>query len=101
MAVLSSYSIIIMKMMTKEGLVSNIPIVPSFKRTFVELGALKKDFLQRCRPFLGFDGCYLKGTYGGLLHPVIAHDGNNGLFPLAFGVVESEYKETGVSFSKL
>ncbi|KAL0383000.1 UNVERIFIED_CONTAM: hypothetical protein Scaly_0587300 [Sesamum calycinum] len=75
----------------EEGLVSNIPIVPSFKRTFVGLGALKKDFLQRCGPFLGFDGCHLKGTYGCLLHPVIALDGNNGLFPLAFGVVESEF----------
>ncbi|KAL0340360.1 UNVERIFIED_CONTAM: hypothetical protein Sradi_4552800 [Sesamum radiatum] len=75
----------------EEGFVSNIPIVPSFKRTFVGLGALKKDFLQRCGPFLGFDGCHLKGTYGGLLHLVIALDGNNGLFPLAFGVVESEF----------
>ncbi|KAK4404271.1 hypothetical protein Sango_0795700 [Sesamum angolense] len=82
----------------EEGLVSNIPIVPSFKRTFVGLGPLKKDFLQRCGPFLGFDGCHLKGTYGGLLHPVIAFDGNNGLFPLAFGVVESEYKDNWCFF---
>ncbi|KAK4389584.1 hypothetical protein Sango_2295400 [Sesamum angolense] len=45
-------------------LLSSIPIVPSFKRIFVGLDALKKGFLQGCSPFMGFDGCHLKGPYG-------------------------------------
>ncbi|KAL0342473.1 UNVERIFIED_CONTAM: hypothetical protein Scaly_1909900 [Sesamum calycinum] len=44
--------------------------------------------------FLGFDGCHLKGPFGGVLLAAIGLDGNNGLFPVAFAVVESECKES-------
>ncbi|KAL0286549.1 UNVERIFIED_CONTAM: hypothetical protein Scaly_2789800 [Sesamum calycinum] len=79
-------------------LVSSIPIVPSFKRIFVGLDALKKGFLQGCSPFMGFDGCHLKGPYGGVLLAAISLDGNNGLFPLAFVVVKSECKDSWCFF---
>ncbi|KAL0387553.1 UNVERIFIED_CONTAM: hypothetical protein Sradi_2637100 [Sesamum radiatum] len=79
-------------------LISSILIVPSFKRIFVGLDALKKGFLQGCSPFLGFDGCHLKGLYGGVLLAAIGLDGNNGLFPLAFAVVESECKDSWCFF---
>ncbi|KAL0433317.1 UNVERIFIED_CONTAM: hypothetical protein Slati_2666000 [Sesamum latifolium] len=83
------------------GSVSSIPIVPSFKRIFVGLNALKKCFLQGWSPFLGFDGCHLKGPYGGVLFAAIDLDRNNGLFPLAFVVVEFECKDNWCSFFKL
>ncbi|KAL0334140.1 UNVERIFIED_CONTAM: hypothetical protein Sangu_1570200 [Sesamum angustifolium] len=67
-------------------------------RIFVGLDALRKGFLQGCSPFLGFDGCHLKGPYGGVLLAAIGLDGNNGLFPLAFAVVESECKDSWCFF---
>ncbi|GAV67702.1 hypothetical protein CFOL_v3_11207, partial [Cephalotus follicularis] len=32
-----------------------------FKRVFVCYEAMEIGFLERCRPFIGFDGCHLKG----------------------------------------
>ncbi|KAL0289962.1 UNVERIFIED_CONTAM: hypothetical protein Sangu_2594100 [Sesamum angustifolium] len=46
----------------------------------------------------GFDGCHLKGPFGGVLLAAIGLDGNNGLFPVAFAVVESECKESWTFF---
>ncbi|KAH7865072.1 hypothetical protein Vadar_001871 [Vaccinium darrowii] len=46
------------------------------------------------RPFIGVDGCHLKGPYGGVLISAVALDGNNGLFPLAVAVVESENNDS-------
>ena len=67
---------------------------PSFKRLFLSFGAMKMGVLRGCRPFIGFDGCHLKGPYGGVLLSAVALDGNNGLFPVAFAVVESETKDS-------
>ncbi|KAL0346005.1 UNVERIFIED_CONTAM: hypothetical protein Sradi_4431800 [Sesamum radiatum] len=71
-----------------------IPSAPVFKRFFLGLSALRDGFLERCSPFLGFDGCHLKGPFGGVLLAAIGLDGNNRLFPVAFVVVESECKES-------
>ena len=67
---------------------------PTFKRIFIAFDALKTGFIEGCRPFIGVDGCHLKGRYGGVLLSAIALDGKNGLFPLAFGVVESEGRDS-------
>ncbi|KAK4404611.1 hypothetical protein Sango_0829700 [Sesamum angolense] len=69
-----------------------------FKRFFLGLSALRDGFLEGCSPFLGFDGCYLKGPFGGVLLAAIGLDGNNGLFPVAFAIVESECKESWTFF---
>ncbi|XP_043710503.1 uncharacterized protein LOC122659461 [Telopea speciosissima] len=69
-----------------------------FKRLFICFEACKKGFLNGCRPFIGLDGCHLKGPYGGVLLVAISVDGNNGLFPVAFGVVESECKDSWIFF---
>ncbi|WOL19958.1 hypothetical protein Cni_G28760 [Canna indica] len=61
-----------------------------FKRFFICFDAMKKGFVRECRPWFGIDGCHLKGTYGGVLLFAIAIDGNKGLFPIAFAVVEVE-----------
>ncbi|KAF8378920.1 hypothetical protein HHK36_030269 [Tetracentron sinense] len=55
---------------------------------------MKSRFLEGCRPFIGLDGCHLKGPYGGVLLAAIALDGNNGLFPVTFAIVEGETKES-------
>ncbi|KAL0442115.1 UNVERIFIED_CONTAM: hypothetical protein Sradi_0150400 [Sesamum radiatum] len=71
---------------------------PIFKRFFLGLSALRDGFLEGCSPFLGFDGCHLKGPFGGVLLAAIGLDGNNGLFPVAFAVVESKCKESWTFF---
>ncbi|KAL3538143.1 hypothetical protein ACH5RR_001509 [Cinchona calisaya] len=70
----------------------NIKVEPRFLRLFISFKAQKDGFLKGCRPFIGFGGCYLKGPYGGTLLTVIALDGNNSLFPLAFVVAECDLR---------
>ncbi|KAG6479661.1 hypothetical protein ZIOFF_063129 [Zingiber officinale] len=70
----------------------NGAIVPSVKRFICGLDALRKGFLEGCKPSIGFDGCHLKGPYGDVLLSAIGLDGNNRLFPIAFTIVESESK---------
>ncbi|KAH7836526.1 hypothetical protein Vadar_002444 [Vaccinium darrowii] len=72
----------------------SLTVNPMFQRLFVCFEAMKAGFLNGCRPFLGIDGCHLKGPYGGVLISAVALDGNNGLFPIAIGVVEVECKES-------
>ena len=36
------------------------------------------------------DGCFLKGEFGGQLLTAVGKDGNNQMFPIAYGIVESE-----------
>ncbi|XP_043687779.1 uncharacterized protein LOC122639002 [Telopea speciosissima] len=67
---------------------------PIFKRVFLCFKACINDFVRDCRPFIGLDGCHLKGVYGGVLLAAIAVDGNKGLFSIAYGVVESEGRES-------
>ncbi|KAK3204273.1 hypothetical protein Dsin_018319 [Dipteronia sinensis] len=47
------------------------------------LRAQRLGFLEGCRPFIGLDGCHLKGPCGGILLSEVALDANSGLFPLA------------------
>nr|XP_027109085.1 uncharacterized protein LOC113728936 [Coffea arabica] len=56
--------------------------------------AQKLGFLEGCRPFVGFDGCFLKGPFDGVLLTAVALDANNNIFPLAFAVAECESKDT-------
>ncbi|KAL0367435.1 UNVERIFIED_CONTAM: hypothetical protein Sradi_3633600 [Sesamum radiatum] len=51
-----------------------------------------------CNPFIGFDGCHLKGPFGGVLLAAIGLDGNKGLFPIAFAIAETECKESWMFF---
>ncbi|CAL5325348.1 unnamed protein product [Camellia sinensis] len=48
------------------------------------------DGFNHCRPLLFLDGTFLKGRFKGNLFAATAKDGNQGLFPVAFAVVDSE-----------
>ncbi|TXG62183.1 hypothetical protein EZV62_013546 [Acer yangbiense] len=61
-----------------------------FQRLFVCFEAQKMGFLEGCRPFIGIDGCHLKGPYGGVLLSAVALDANSGLYPLAYCICEGE-----------
>ncbi|XP_059670965.1 uncharacterized protein LOC132316509 [Cornus florida] len=65
-----------------------------FKGLFICFKAMKIGFLEGCRPFIGLDGCFLKGPYKGQLLSAISKDGDNGIFPIAIGVVRSETKQS-------
>ncbi|KAA8517316.1 hypothetical protein F0562_017609 [Nyssa sinensis] len=67
---------------------------PLFKRIFITFETLFKRFKAGCRPFIGIDGCHLKGPYSGVLLAAVSLNGNNGLFPIAVGVVESENRHS-------
>ncbi|XP_072963748.1 uncharacterized protein [Typha angustifolia] len=57
---------------------------------FVCFKACSDGFIAGCRPYLGLDGCHLKGKYLGDLLAATAWDANYGIFPLAFAVVNIE-----------
>jgi len=39
------------------------------------------------KPFIGIDGCHLKGPYESVLLSVMELDGNNGCFLVAYAIV--------------
>ncbi|XP_050224006.1 uncharacterized protein LOC126673784 isoform X2 [Mercurialis annua] len=62
----------------------------SFQRLFVAFHASLYGFLQGCRPLLFLDSVPLKSKYQGMLLAATAADGNDGVFPVAFAVVDAE-----------
>ncbi|KAL5865927.1 hypothetical protein ACOSQ3_003441 [Xanthoceras sorbifolium] len=72
-----------------------------FQRLFISFEAQKSGFLKGCRPFLGLDGCHIKGSYSGMLLSAIAIDANNGVYPVALCVCEGESKESWCWFLEL
>ncbi|GJT38191.1 mutator type transposase [Tanacetum coccineum] len=61
-----------------------------FKRIYICLGPLKKGFKACGRDLLGLDGAFMKGPYPGQLLTAIGLDANNGIYPLAYAIVEKE-----------
>ncbi|XP_059670866.1 uncharacterized protein LOC132316402 [Cornus florida] len=51
---------------------------PRFIRMFLSFAAVLNGFRDGCRPFIGLDGCFLKGPFGGILISAVGLDGNNG-----------------------
>ncbi|XP_071918934.1 uncharacterized protein [Coffea arabica] len=72
----------------------NLLVEPKFLRIFISFRAQKLRFLEGCSSFVGFDGCFLKGPFGGVLLIAVALDANNSIFPIAFAVIEYENKDT-------
>ena len=67
---------------------------PQFQRMFCGLEGIKRGFLNGCQPFLFFDGCYLRGRFGGHLLSAIATYADCGIYPVAWAIVDSENKES-------
>jgi hypothetical protein len=68
-----------------------------FKYAFFSIGACRRGF-KACRPVIALDGAFLKTKYGGQLLCAIAMDANSQLYPLAFGVVDSECHASWIWF---
>jgi hypothetical protein len=76
--------------------IDTIPIPnapPQFQRIYICLDACKKGFKAGCRPFIGLDGCFLKGYYGGQLLSAVGQDANNQIFVIAYAIVDVENKD--------
>ncbi|KAH1261683.1 hypothetical protein GmHk_02G004490 [Glycine max] len=60
-----------------------------FHRVFWTFGQCKEAF-KYCKPIIQVDGTHLYGKYRGTLLMATSQDGNGGILPLAFTVVEGE-----------
>jgi hypothetical protein len=74
---------------------------PQFQRFYVCLDACKKGFKAGCRPFIGLDGCFLKGYYGGQLLSAVGQDANNHIYVIAYAIVDVENKDNWKWFLSL
>lgn len=66
----------------------------SFNRIYVCLNALKVWFKNGCRKIIALDGTFLKGPHPRILLTTVGIDANNGIYPVAYAVVEGENKAT-------
>ncbi|GMN68128.1 hypothetical protein TIFTF001_037205 [Ficus carica] len=62
--------------------------------------AASKHSWPYCRPVIVVDGSALKAKFGGMLLTACGHDANGCIFPLAFGIVQSESNESWTWFFK-
>lgn len=76
----------------------NLSFPPVFDRLYIGFEATKRGVLVGCRPFIGLDGCFLKGYYGGTLLAAVTQDGNNAFYVIAYDVVEQETEDTWMRF---
>ncbi|GKB30854.1 retrotransposon-related protein [Tanacetum coccineum] len=72
------------------------PSLPTrvFKRIYYCLGALKLGFRACRREMLGLDGAFMKGSFLGQVMAAVGLDSNNGIYPLAFALLEAESKSS-------
>ncbi|KAK2648282.1 hypothetical protein Ddye_015771 [Dipteronia dyeriana] len=66
----------------------------SFQRFFLSFQSQKVGFMFGCRPFIELDGCHLKGKFLGVILSAVAIDANNGVFPVAICICESECNDS-------
>ncbi|WVZ49879.1 hypothetical protein U9M48_001202 [Paspalum notatum var. saurae] len=64
-----------------------------FNRLFFAMKPCIDGFLQGCRPYLAIDSTFLTGKFRGQLCVACAVDGHNWMYPVAFGVIDSETSE--------
>ncbi|XP_004292542.1 PREDICTED: uncharacterized protein LOC101294916 [Fragaria vesca subsp. vesca] len=73
-------------------------LVRRFKMMYIFFQACKEGWMKGCRPLIGLDGCHIKAHHPGQLLTAIGVDANNGIFPIAYAMVERESEETWTWF---
>lgn len=69
-----------------------------FKRIYICLGPLKRGFKAAGRELLGLDGAFMKGPFPGQVLTAVSVDADNGIYPLAYAIVEVETKHSWTWF---
>ncbi|XP_038972040.1 uncharacterized protein LOC120104627 [Phoenix dactylifera] len=64
-----------------------------FRRLFICFHASLMGFIKGCRPLIFMDGTFIKHKDGGVLLGATSKDGNDDMFPIAYGVVDIECDE--------
>ncbi|XP_047064082.1 uncharacterized protein LOC124671797 [Lolium rigidum] len=72
-----------------------------FRRIFVAFKPCIDGFLGGCRPYLAIDSTFLTGMFKGQLASATAIDGHNWMYPVSFGVFDSETNENWTWFMQL
>ncbi|GAA0171279.1 hypothetical protein LIER_25351 [Lithospermum erythrorhizon] len=72
-----------------------------FEGVYVYPAPLKKGFLDSCRRFVCLDGCFLKGAFKGQILVAVDFDGDNGIYPVVWGVVVVENIDSRIWFVRL
>nr|GEX74704.1 transposase, MuDR, MULE transposase domain protein [Tanacetum cinerariifolium] len=72
------------------------PSLPTrvLQRIYICLGALKLGFRACKRDLLGLDDAFIKGQFPGQVLIAVGLDLNNGIYPLAYALVEAESKSS-------
>ncbi|GJV66401.1 mutator type transposase [Tanacetum coccineum] len=73
----------------------------TFRRVYVCLGALKQGFRAYGREILGLYGCFMSGPWPGQILTAVGVDANNGIYPVAYAIVEAESKASWCWFLSL
>jgi len=66
-----------------------------FRFLYICPGPLKKGFLDGCRRVISLDVCFLKGPWNGQIFVTVGGDANNQMYPIAWGVPQSEKYGSG------
>ncbi|KAK3225120.1 hypothetical protein Dsin_004982 [Dipteronia sinensis] len=69
-----------------------------FKFCFFSYGACIHGFRSSIRPVIAIDGTHLKGRFHGILFVAACSDGNEQVYPLAFGIGHKENRESWTWF---
>ncbi|XP_062005776.1 uncharacterized protein LOC133722949 [Rosa rugosa] len=69
-----------------------------FKRIYICIASLKMGWREGCRLYIGLDGCHLKTVHKGQLLSTVGIEGNNGIYPIAWVIVEAESRESWTWF---
>lgn len=69
-----------------------------FHRMYICFAACKEGWKMGCRPLICLDGCHIKGHHPGQILTAVGIDANNGMYPIAYAVVEVENQDTWTWF---